>query len=221
MVWPDAGRGGVKLSHQPRVLHTVGHLYPGGHVDNIRSKRANSSRDVVGFESSGKDYRCAPAVAGKVESEIAPRQRFPRSAKTLLASRVENDRVGRGKEHLRLRRNVRTGNSDRRPDIPSEILSDGSDIIGRGIGVKLNDIQSSLLGGSRDFLGHVVTENSDPPYARAGRVQDRASLRRCYASRPAGEDDTYVADSYFSRERGILWAGHAAELNFCEHVLSA
>src|SRR4026208_505369 len=95
LVRADTGRGRVELSHQPRVLHSGRHLYPRGYVDNVRSKRANSSPDVVGFESPGKHYRRAPAVAGKVDSKIAPRQGFPRSTQTLLAPPVPDARAGR------------------------------------------------------------------------------------------------------------------------------
>lgn len=221
LVRTDAGRGREELPHQPRVLRPGRNLYPGGHIDNVRCKRPHSARDVVGLESPGKHYRRASPVAGKVDSKIGPRQRFSRSAKASLASRVENDRVGNGKEHLRFGRDVRARNSDRCPDIPTEFLSDPPDVIGCWIGVKLNDVQSRIFGESRDFPGHVGTENPDPLYARAGRVQDRASLRWGHPSRTVGEDDTYVADSNFRRKRGILWAGHSAELNFCEHLLSA
>ena len=74
---------------------------------------------------------------------------------------------------------------------------------------------------SRDFLRRVGAEDSDSFDTRAGRVENRASLRRSYASRPVGEDDAYVAGSNLRGEGGVLWAGHAAELNFCEHPSSA
>ena len=92
---------------------------------------------------------------------------------------------------------------------------------GRLVAVELDDIESRLLRNSGDLIGRVRSKDSRAPHCSARRVQNRARLRRSDTPRAVGKHDAYVAGTYLGGEGCVYGARHAAELNFCEHPLSA
>ena len=87
--------------------------------------------------------------------------------------------------------------------------------------MELDDIETRLFRGSGDFVGRVRAEDSGSLHFGAGRIQDESRLRWSYTPRSVGKYNAHVRGAYLGGEGRIQRAGHAAELNFCEHPLSA